>query len=70
MRVIHQTRGGERPHVEPLCGDWGGMDTDWTDAADGVTCAACQEMLRESRTRAPVAAHDRAMVARRDGERW
>ncbi len=70
MRVVHQNRGGERPHVEPLCGDWGAMDTDWTDAADGVTCAACRELLRESRIRASDAAQDRAIAARRDSERW
>ncbi len=70
MRVVHQIRGGDRPHVEPLCGDWGAMDTDWTDKADGVTCPACRDLLRESRSRTVTAAHERPVVARRDVDPW
>lgn len=46
------------------------MDTDWTDAADGVTCPACLSLLRESRSRAVTSAHERAVVARRIVEQW
>ena len=49
MRVIHFARSDARPigaHAEPLCGDWGSMDTDWTDSASGVTCEACRGVLR------------------------
>jgi len=49
MRVIHFARSDARPfgwHVEPLCGDWGAMDADWTYFADGVTCEACRGALR------------------------
>jgi hypothetical protein len=49
MRVIHFAPS-EAPsigrHAEPLCGDWGSMDTDWTDSANGVTCQACWDLLR------------------------
>jgi len=70
MRVVHQVRDGDRPHAEPLCGDWGGMDTAWTDAPDGVTCPACLVLLRASRSRAVAAERERAVVARRGAERW
>ena len=49
MRVIHYSRRDVRPfgwHAEPLCGDWGGMDTDWTDLEAGVTCEGCRGLLR------------------------
>jgi hypothetical protein len=32
----------------PLCGTWGSMDTDWTDAGGEVTCAACRIALRDA----------------------
>jgi hypothetical protein len=50
MRVVHLTRTGDRPHAEPLCGDWGSMDADWTDIAGGATCPACRAMLREAQS--------------------
>jgi len=49
MRVIHLARLDAGPfgeHVEPQCGDWGGMDTDWTTVGSGVTCEACREASR------------------------
>jgi hypothetical protein len=49
MRVVHFERLGSKPWVEPLCGDWGAMDTDWTDVATGVTCVACESALRGAR---------------------
>jgi hypothetical protein len=44
MRVIHFARPDAR-YAEPLCSDWGSMDTDWTDSASGVTCQACLVVL-------------------------
>ncbi len=70
MRVVHQSRGGDRPHAEPLCGSWGAMDTDWTDASDGVTCPACRDLLRESRSRTVTETQERAVVPRRDVDGW
>lgn len=45
MRVIHFARTAGTRHVEPRCGDWGSLDTDWTDVAAGVTCVACRGAL-------------------------
>jgi hypothetical protein len=45
MRVIHFARTAGTGHVEPRCGDWGSMDTDWTDVTAGVTCVACRGAL-------------------------
>lgn len=56
MRVTHFARSDARPigwHAEPLCGDWGSMDTDWTDYASGVTCEACRGALRAGGIPAP-----------------
>lgn len=47
MRVIHLERPEHHPWVEPLCGEWGAMDTDWTDDVSAVTCAACAGALRD-----------------------
>jgi hypothetical protein len=47
MRVIHFVRPDATAGVEPLCGVWGSMDTDWTDVAGGVTCSACRNALRD-----------------------
>ncbi len=46
MRAIHLVRPSGSPHVEPLCGDWGSMDTHWTEDAAGVTCGSCLDALR------------------------
>lgn len=70
MRIVHQTRGGDRPHAEPLCGDWGSMDTDWTDAAGGVTCPACTAVLREQASRVTRVEGERAVAARRADGQW
>lgn len=56
MRVIHFAPSNAPPigwHAEPLCGDWGSMDTDWTDSAAAVTCEACRGRLRAGRLPAP-----------------
>ena len=45
MRVIHFARTAATGHVEPRCGDWGSMETDWTDVTAGVTCVACRDAL-------------------------
>ena len=46
MRAIHFVRPDATVGVEPLCGVWGSMDTDWTDVAGGVTCEVCKSALR------------------------
>lgn len=49
MRVVHYARSEGRlldGWAEPLCGDWGSMDTDWTDSTSGVTCEVCRGALR------------------------
>jgi hypothetical protein len=46
MRVMHFARPAAAGYVEPWCGTWGSMDTDWTDVAAGVTCVACRTALR------------------------
>ncbi len=48
MRVVHFAPS-DAAYAEPLCGDWGSMDTDWTDSASGVTCQACLGVLRRGR---------------------
>jgi hypothetical protein len=56
MRVVHFAPSDAPPigcHAEPLCGDWGSMDTDWTDSAAGVTCDACRGLLRAGPFPAP-----------------
>ena len=56
MRVIHLARSDAGPfggQVEPLCGEWGGMDTDWTYSGSGVTCEACRGALRVGGSPAP-----------------
>jgi hypothetical protein len=56
MRVIHFAPYEAPPvggHAEPRCGDWGSMDTDWTDSARGVTCEACRDLLRAGPIPAP-----------------
>jgi hypothetical protein len=56
MRVIHFAPSDAHPaawHAEPVCGDWGSMDTDWTDLAGGVTCEACRGVLRAGGSPAP-----------------
>ena len=48
MRVIHFAPSAAPPtgcHAEPFSGDWGSMDTDWTDFATGGTCEACRDLL-------------------------
>jgi hypothetical protein len=50
MRVVHFAPGGGA-RAEPLCGSWGSLDTDWTDAAGGVTCPGCQVGLRAAEVR-------------------
>jgi hypothetical protein len=60
MRVIHLAMpdgaGVEpRAHVDPACGAWGSMDTDWTDVVGAVTCAACRAVLRAHEAAAPPA---------------
>jgi hypothetical protein len=47
MRVVHFA-SSVTGHAEPLCGLWGSMDTDWTKAEEGVTCAGCQLALRDA----------------------
>lgn len=47
MRVVHRVRDDAAARLEPLCGDWGSMDTHWTEDAAGVTCAACLGILRD-----------------------
>lgn len=42
MRLVHLAELAESGHVVPRCGEWGSMDTDWTDREDGATCAACK----------------------------
>ncbi|HYD51989.1 MAG TPA: PGPGW domain-containing protein [Gemmatimonadaceae bacterium] len=46
MRVVHLARADDRPHAEAECGNWGSMDTDWTDVESGVTCPACRALIR------------------------
>lgn len=46
MRAIHFVRPSGSPRVEPLCGDWGSMDSHWTEDAAGVTCGGCLDALR------------------------
>lgn len=70
MRLVHQARSDGRPHAEPLCGDWGSMDTDWTDAAEGVTCPACTAALRAAASRATHVQGERAIAARRADGEW
>jgi hypothetical protein len=41
MRAIHLVKPNTTGGVEPLCGSWGSMDTDWTTVASQVTCAEC-----------------------------
>jgi hypothetical protein len=41
MRVVHLVREEEAAVLQPVCGDWGAMDTDWTHDPAGVTCGAC-----------------------------
>jgi hypothetical protein len=48
MRVFHFERPGTSPHVEPLCGDWGSMDADWTDVPASVTCVTCRSALLDA----------------------
>jgi hypothetical protein len=67
MRVVHLARSNVR-YAEPLCGDWGSMDTDWTDFALGVTCQACLVVLRRDLEQEAAA---RPVQAGRTGEtRW
>ena len=71
MRVMHyQVPGDDRLHAEPLCGDWGGMDSGWTETVDGVTCASCLRLLGRTRSRTVTAEQERAVVARRDVDGW
>jgi len=46
MRPIHLQRILPGHVVVPRCGDWGSMDTDWTDDLSAVTCQACLEAAR------------------------
>lgn len=46
MRPYHFVRPTTAPLLEPLCGDWGYLDTHWTEDAGAVTCPACLEALR------------------------
>jgi hypothetical protein len=47
MRATHFVKPSGSPYVEPLCGVWGLMDTHWTEAAAGVTCDGCLQILRD-----------------------
>jgi len=47
MRAIHFAKPpAGNSYLEPLCGDWGSMDTHWTEDPGGVTCGACLDLLR------------------------
>lgn len=70
MRVVHFARSDDRPHAEALCGDWGGMDADWTDVQKGVTCSACRARLREERSDAVRVTDRRRFDERREGDGW
>ena len=47
MRTVHFRRIDRGNVLLPLCGDWGSMETDWTEDPDGVTCRACRETFRQ-----------------------
>lgn len=47
MRIIHFEHPSAAGGVQPLCGSWGSMDTDWTPVAAGVTCVACRDAMRK-----------------------
>jgi len=70
VRVVHFASSDNRPHAEALCGDWGSMDSDWTDVSTGVTCDACRTVLREERSGAANAAERRKFDERRVGHGW
>lgn len=53
MRLVHLAYLTETGHVEPRCGAWGSMDSDWTDVADGVTCVGCGAPIPRSSTAVP-----------------
>jgi hypothetical protein len=46
MRAIHLVGPDTTAGVQPLCGDWGSMDTDWTTVEREMTCTACATGLR------------------------
>jgi hypothetical protein len=45
MHIVHFAPGLSGL-VLPLCGNWGGMDSEWTGEPDGVTCPACRQAMR------------------------
>lgn len=47
MRPVHFVKPTSGPYVEPICGDWGSMASDWTADAAAVTCGACLDVLRD-----------------------
>jgi hypothetical protein len=53
MRAIHFVRPTGSSRLEPLCGDWGSMDTHWTADVAGVTCVPCREALRKIASSGP-----------------
>lgn len=70
MRVVHLARTGDRPHAEPLCGEWGSMDADWTEVADEATCPACRATLREVRSVVAGASDRQRFGDRRVADGW
>lgn len=56
MHTVHFAPEGTAL-VTPLCGDWAGMDTEWTGDPAGVTCRACREALRARASAGPLAPH-------------
>jgi len=49
MRVVHFERAKSQDLVQPLCGEWGSMDTDWSRDPDAVTCPACRDGFDRAR---------------------
>lgn len=70
MRVVHFASSDGRPHAEAACGDWGSLDSDWTDVSKGVTCTDCRDVLHDERTGAANAADRRTFEERRGGDGW
>lgn len=41
MRVVHLIGPHLDTGLQPLCGTWGLLDSDWTSVPREATCAAC-----------------------------